>query len=126
MAFIKFNHQEIRAIIASLEEIESNERNEFEDSVLRKSREILKLQAASRQEIVPELITNDDGSLTIVHGNEISEKVSYKGVARLRNMFAVSDYWSGTFPTNRILRIYEVMGDNTTDGHRTLGSSGHA
>jgi hypothetical protein len=108
MSFIKYTHQEIRAIIASIEEIDEKDRNEQEDSVLEKSYEILKLQKQAKVKVTPELIINDDSSLTIVMADQISEKVGYKGVARLGNYFAVTEYWTGTFPTNQILKFFPI------------------
>jgi hypothetical protein len=108
MSFIKYTHQEVRAIIASLEEIPEKERNEFEDSVLEKSYEILKLQKQAKVKPTPELITNENGSLTIALGDEMSEPVSYKGIARLGNYFAVTEYWTGVFPPNQILKFFPI------------------
>src|SRR5689334_4338560 len=108
MSFIKFTHQEIRAIIAAIEELDPDERNEQEDSVLSKSYEILKLQKQAKVKVTPELIVNNDDSLTIVMGDQISEKVGYKGIARLGNYFAVTEYWTGTFPVNQILKFFPI------------------
>lgn len=109
MGFIKYTHQEIRTIIASLEEIPEIERNAFEDAVLEKSYEILKLQRQAKVRAMPELIINENNaSLTIVMGEQMSEQCGYKGVARLGNYFAVTDYWTGTFPTNQILKFFPI------------------
>lgn len=108
MGFVKFTHQEVRAIIASLEEIDEAERNEFEDSVLTKSYEILNLQKSAKTRPMPELIINEDRSLAITLGDKISDKVGFKGIARIGNYFAVSDYWEGIFPTNQILKFFPI------------------
>jgi len=126
MGFIKFTHQEIRAIIASLEEIPDHERNDFEDSVLTKSYEILKLQREAKVKSVPELIINNDKSLSITLGDSISEQSSYKGIARLGNYFAVTDYWTGIFPTNQILKFFPITRSMKQDDHtEENGDNGH-
>jgi hypothetical protein len=88
-------------------EIEPEERNMFEDAALLKCNEILKLQVEARAKPDVELLAEGE-KLTIVAGNEMSPEVPYKGVVRLGNYFAVTDYWEGVFPTNVLLKYFVV------------------
>lgn len=104
--YIKFNYRDIQTIIGLIDEIEPNERTPAEDEVYAKACQIAKLQNNTAGRTIPVLnIDEETGRLTIIRGDEMSEPTSYRGVAKLGNFFAVTDYYNGTFPTNVLLKF---------------------
>jgi hypothetical protein len=55
---------------------------------------------------------NDQGWFHIKVGDKVSKDVNYEGIAQLevdgRHFFAVSDYYAGYFPTEKVLEWKET------------------
>lgn len=105
--YIKFDSDDVQAIIGLVSEIEPAERTAREEKLLHKAVEISKLQAAAREKIRPTLYEDEVSKrLTIQYGDNVSPVTGYKEVTRVGNVFAVTDYWKGVFPTRTLLRFF--------------------
>lgn len=106
--FVKFDKTEIQAIIGLIDEIEPMERTEKEDLVMEKALQIAALQDGAIEREKPQLFRDGQGRLSIQFGDKLSEPVGYKGIAKLGNLFAVTDYYKEVFPSNVLLRFFHA------------------
>lgn len=107
--FIRFDRQDIQAIIGLIDEIEPSERTEREEIIYRKACEINGLMVQKEDRQRPEIFIDPaTARLTIQFEGQLSEPVGYKNIARLGNLFAVTDYFKDVFPPNVILRFFHV------------------
>ena len=105
--YVKFDHNDIQTIIGLLDE--TDDRNASEDIVLEKARRIAALQKSSVERETAQLIIDPETSrLTITQGQLQSSAVPYNGIARLSNLFAVTDYYASVFPANVLLKFIHV------------------
>lgn len=106
--YIRFDRRDIQALIGLLDACESL--TEREEILKEKAIQIASLQSTPRDEYQQPSLYRDQetGRLTIQQGDKVSDPVSFKGVARLGNYFAVTEAWLGSFPTNQLLRWFHV------------------
>lgn len=116
--YVRFDQKDIQTIIAMVDELaplnekEKDERRPEEIALYNKACQILTLMQAAADKVRPVLFRDpENGRLTIQYGQDLSEPVPYNGIATLGNFFAVTDFYSGIFPTNVLMRFIHVNPD---------------